>query len=103
MNSQRWVLSAAHCTINRDLIISFRVVVGTINHQTGTEFSLARVVNHPQYNRDTIANDVSLAQVQGTFTFSGNVNQIAMGSAFLGGGVNGNVAGWGATVTGKNL
>jgi secreted trypsin-like serine protease len=54
---QRWVLSAAHCTITRDLIISFRVVVGTLNRQTGTEFALSRVVNHPQYNRDTIANE----------------------------------------------
>jgi hypothetical protein len=45
---------------------------------------------------------VSLAQVQGTFTFSGTVNQVAMGSAFLGGGINGNVAGWGATTTGGN-
>lgn len=34
--------------------------------------------------------------------FSATVNQIAMGSAFLGGGVNGNVAGWGATTTGGN-
>jgi secreted trypsin-like serine protease len=56
--SNRWVLSAAHCTINRDLVISFRVVVGSVNHQTATEFSLARgVVNHPQYDRDTIANE----------------------------------------------
>jgi hypothetical protein len=45
---------------------------------------------------------VSLAQVQGTFTFSSTVNQVAMGSAFLSGGVNGNVAGWGATATGGN-
>lgn len=55
--SNRWVLSAAHCTINRDLIISFRVVVGTLNRDTGTEFTLARVVNHPQYDRETIANE----------------------------------------------
>ena len=30
---------------------------------------------------------MSLAQVQGTFVFSATVNQINMGSAFLGGGV----------------
>jgi secreted trypsin-like serine protease len=45
---------------------------------------------------------ISAAQVQGTFTFSGTVNQIAMGSAFMGGGNNGRVAGWGATTTGGN-
>lgn len=45
---------------------------------------------------------MSLAQVQGTFVFSSTVNQINMASAFLGAGVNGNVAGWGATATGGN-
>lgn len=45
---------------------------------------------------------VSLAQVQVPFVFSGTVNQIAMGSAFVGGGVNGNVAGWGAVATNGN-
>lgn len=55
--SNRWLVSAAHCTITRDLIISFRVVVGTIDHRTGTEFTLSRVVNHPSYNAATIANE----------------------------------------------
>ncbi|CRL04355.1 CLUMA_CG017448, isoform A [Clunio marinus] len=99
--SNSWVISAAFCTINRSNPTTFRVVVGTINSGSGgIVFSLNRVVNHPQYNANDVSNDVSLIQVQGTFTFSGAVNQVSLGSAFIGANVNGFVAGWGATAAG---
>jgi trypsin len=99
--NNRWVLSAAHCTIGRAQN-AVRVVVGTVLLNSGgvTHVS-SRIVNHPSYNSNTIANDVSVVQTATVIGFNSNVAAIALGSTQIGGGVTAIVTGWGGTaVTG---
>jgi trypsin len=99
--NNRWILSAAHCTIGRAQN-AVRVQVGTVLlNSGGVQHTSSRIVNHPSYNSNTIANDVSVVQTATTIGFNTNVQAIALGSAQVGGGVTAIVTGWGGTaVTG---
>ncbi|XP_059622972.1 trypsin alpha-3-like [Phlebotomus argentipes] len=93
----RTVLSAAHCTVGRG-VGAVRVVVGThLRLSGGVSHAVNRIVNHPSYNANTIAFDVSIVQTSATFTFNNNVRQWGIGSAHVGGGVTAVVSGWGQT------
>ncbi|XP_055692171.1 trypsin alpha-3-like [Lutzomyia longipalpis] len=95
--NDRWVVSAAHCFGGRgpnDVI----VVLGAQSRITGgTTYTLSQVIQHPQWNTQTIANDVAVLQTANPVTFTNLISPIDLGSAHVGGGVNGVVSGWGLT------
>jgi trypsin len=73
----------------------FRVVVGThLLNSGGVAHQSQRYVNHPSYNAQTIANDVSVIQTATTITFNSLAQAIGLGSNFVGGGVNAVISGW---------
>ncbi|KAG5681864.1 hypothetical protein PVAND_011271 [Polypedilum vanderplanki] len=100
---EHWVLSAAHCTINRTPA-NTRVVAGTVLLNGGANPQLhdvERIVNHPNYDSALIAQDVCVIRVTSPFIFTANVRAIPYASHFTGGGVDAVVSGWGGTaVTG---
>jgi trypsin len=95
--NNRWVGSAAHCTIGRTAANTVSVV-GT-NHRTsgGIAHSTSRIVNHPSYNANTLANDISMVFTASTIGFTSTVQPITLGSATVGGGVTSQASGWGQT------
>ncbi|XP_055708193.1 chymotrypsin-1-like [Phlebotomus papatasi] len=93
--SNRWVVSAAHCTINRNPGNTW-IVVGALQLSTGgTNVFTSQVVNHPGYQGSTLANDISLLQSRDTITSSNTVSPMAVGSDFVGAGAQATAAGWG--------
>lgn len=99
-SSYRWALSAAHCTVGRGQT-AVRVVVGSIFlNSGGVGHQSSSVVNHPQYNSQTIANDVSVVQTAVAITMNANVQIIALGGAATVGAVPAVFSGWGTTVNG---
>uniref|UniRef100_A0A1B0DKN2 Uncharacterized protein n=1 Tax=Phlebotomus papatasi TaxID=29031 RepID=A0A1B0DKN2_PHLPP len=95
--NNRWIVSAAHCTIGRSLANTISVL-GAISRTTGgTRFNSARIVNHPSYVSSTLAFDVSVVQTSTSVGFTNTIQPIALGSAFVGGGVTAVVSGWGIT------
>jgi trypsin len=95
--NNRWVGSAAHCTIGRTVANTVSVV-GTVSRTAGgVSHSSARIVNHPSYNGNTLANDISLVQTASTIAFTSAVQPITLGSATVGGGVSSTASGWGQT------
>lgn len=95
--NNRWVVSAAHCTIGRTTGNTI-VVLGAHSRTTGgTSFSLSNIVNHPDYHAPTIAWDVSVVQTANGISFTNLIQPIPLGSEFIGGGVTAVVSGWGLT------
>ncbi|KAJ6645258.1 Chymotrypsin-2 [Pseudolycoriella hygida] len=94
--NNRWVGSAAHCTINRTPD-NTRVRVGSIDRTTGgTLFQAAAIRNHPDFNQLDIINDVCTVQTSGIISFSLTVQPIALASNFIGTAAA-TVSGWGQT------
>uniref|UniRef100_A0A1B0DMV7 Peptidase S1 domain-containing protein n=1 Tax=Phlebotomus papatasi TaxID=29031 RepID=A0A1B0DMV7_PHLPP len=95
--NNRWIVSAAHCTVGRSLANTI-VVLGAHSRTTGgTRFNSNRIVNHPNYNSNTIANDVSVVMTTATIGQTNTIRPIALGSTHVGGGVTAVLSGWGLT------
>lgn len=93
--NNRWILSAAHCTVGR-LVANTQIVVGTIFLRSGGILhQTSAIIIHPEYNRTSISNDISVVQTTTTITFTTNVHQIGLGSSYVGGGVFALASGWG--------
>ena len=85
----------AHCTAPRT-VSNTRAVVGAIHRSTGgATHNLARFINHPQYQSQTLTNDVSLIQTVNNIAFNNMVAPVALGSSYVGGGVNAVATGFG--------
>lgn len=97
IHSTRWVVSAAHCTIGRTTGNTF-VVVGALQRLTGgVNHPTSAVVNHPNYNANTLANDISVVQTAGAIAMNANVAPIPLSRVNTGGGVAAVASGWGQT------
>ncbi|XP_059622535.1 trypsin-3-like [Phlebotomus argentipes] len=95
--NSRWVISAAHCTINSTPGNTI-VVLGAHSRTTGgNSFSLSTVINHPNFDDFSLAFDVSVLQTATTIAFNNLIQPIALGSEHIGGGITAVVSGWGMT------
>uniref|UniRef100_A0A1B0CRR5 Putative trypsin-like serine protease n=1 Tax=Lutzomyia longipalpis TaxID=7200 RepID=A0A1B0CRR5_LUTLO len=97
--NNHWLLCAAHCTQGppqNNYIFLGRHFRGS----GGTRFDIAQVINHPDYNPSTIANDVSVIRTTTPITFTNLIQPIALGQAHIGGGVTAILSGWGLTSAG---
>ncbi|MBL8331034.1 MAG: serine protease [Rubrivivax sp.] len=60
-----WVLTAAHC-VDEAPASAFEIFSGSDSlRQGGRRTGVARVVIHPEWNRERLQNDIALVQVQG--------------------------------------
>ena len=96
VHNTRWAVSVAHCTVGRTLA-NTRVVVGAHSRTDGTSHTVSIIRNHPNYNANTIANDISCLQTAAAITLNARVSTIALGATQIGGGVSAVVSGWGQT------
>ncbi|EAT42905.1 AAEL005614-PA [Aedes aegypti] len=103
--SSNWALSAAHCTVAPVSAGSATLRGGSSSRLTGgVIFAVAQIVNHPQYNANTINNDVSVLRTTTSFT-GANISPITIvpsGTNFAG-GTRSVVSGWGLTTPGGSL
>ncbi|XP_068898483.1 transmembrane protease serine 9-like [Tenebrio molitor] len=97
--TNEWVLTAAHCVYGVTL---FTIHLGSTTILTGDEnriiLSTATYTVHPQYNQNTLENDVGLIKLHMPITFTDYIQPIAIAST--GQTVEGSVvtaAGWGQT------
>ncbi|XP_072940406.1 trypsin, alkaline C-like [Epargyreus clarus] len=68
--NNRSILSAAHCFIG-DTINQWRIRVGSTNANSGgAVHNTNRILNHPNFNRVNLDNDVAILRSNTVFTFS---------------------------------
>lgn len=86
--SNRWIATASHCTINR-AHNAINVIVGTVTLNSGgvTHRSM-RIVQHPHFNTFTLQNDISLVQIENSFTLTAHIQTINLGIIVMVGGQN---------------
>ncbi|XP_065084072.1 chymotrypsin-2-like [Ochlerotatus camptorhynchus] len=91
----RYVLSAAHCSLNRTSA-NTRVVVGANLLTSGgiTHYS-TRFIIHEKFNNKTLDNDIMLVQTASLIAFNKLVQPIALGATYITTGSSALVSGWG--------
>jgi len=105
--NSNWIVTAAHCSVAS--INGYEVVAGEhhLQQNEGTEQSrsVAQIVRHPQYNSNTLANDIAVWRLNSPLTFNQWVaaaNVAPQGYAWTT-PRDVDVAGWGTLASGGNL
>ncbi|KXJ80213.1 hypothetical protein RP20_CCG025915 [Aedes albopictus] len=97
--SPRWVLTAAHCTVNRDPT-AYTVRAGSSDRTDGgVVVNVISVNPHPEYDSDNYNYDFSLLELAESIGFSRSIEAIALPEAdeAVEDGVMCTVSGWGDT------
>ena len=98
-------MTAAHCSVAS--ISGYTVVAGEhrLDQNEGSEQTktVAQIVRHPNYNSNTLANDIAVWRMNSAFTFGTYARAATLASA--GSTPSGNVvaAGWGTLSSGGSL
>lgn len=98
--SDRFILTAAHCYLQRFPNVSqYRVVVGAHekNGDDGQAYDAISIVRHEHYNGSTLIHDVALVQVNMSIEFYEGVAIIPLQRNFVDGVVRAVTSGWGKT------
>lgn len=100
--SDRWLLSAAHCTqeTNSQPANVFAVIGAHHHHRDGQPFRIDTIVNHPKYNPNWMTNDICVIRTAQQITFiRGIVQPLRLPSVDLENSTKRRVwiAGWGRT------
>lgn len=95
--NNRWVVSAAHCTIDRTPANTLVVVGTTFRLTGGVTHPVAQIRNHENYNGNTIAFDVCTVQTVNPIAFNAHTQPIPLATAHLQQSPTGIVSGWGVT------
>jgi secreted trypsin-like serine protease len=106
--SPTWILTAAHCVTNRTtgavIGINEITVTGgiTMRNDAGQLRLVAEIVRHPNYNAQTLENDVALIRLTAPLNFNVNVRPILLTNStnLANVGITGTVTGWGNTLDG---
>ncbi|XP_058975875.1 transmembrane protease serine 3-like [Musca domestica] len=95
--NDRYVLTAAHCVHgNRDEITIRLLQLDRLSRDPGITRKVVRTIVHPQYNPNTIVNDVALLKLESPVTFNDEIRPVCLPDANQTyDGKNAIVAGWG--------
>lgn len=111
--SDRWVLTAAHCTLREFGNSTYTLVVvgahnvsgnGEMFNGDGIVYNLTRIVKHPKYIYGTFGiNDLSLLRTSKAIQFNKFIKPIPIRKRFLNSGATVTVSGWGLVQVRKKL
>ncbi|XP_050067467.1 trypsin delta-like [Anopheles maculipalpis] len=95
--NQQWVITAASCVFGRTTSDT-RVVVGAYRlSQGGFNLGLRRIVIHPNFASQTLANDVAVVRVASLMVLSDAIQGVQLGSYNVNVAYGALVSGWGRT------
>lgn len=75
--NKKTVLTAAHCTVD-DTTSNIKVYVGSTSLDSGTKHDVQEILIHGNYDRHTLANDVSILHVSPDITLNSLVQTIPL-------------------------
>lgn len=92
--SDRWVVTAAHCTVNLKPT-GVTVYVGTVSIKEGDRYDVEKVISHEAYDGNWIRNDISLLKTQLTIQFNDRVQPIPIRMSRVSAREDAVASGWG--------
>uniref|UniRef100_A0A671UJP4 trypsin n=1 Tax=Sparus aurata TaxID=8175 RepID=A0A671UJP4_SPAAU len=104
--SDNFVLTAAHCDGDNDDDVPVRVVFGTHDlRKTGTVRHVEQRCKHPDYQNDTLENDIMLLKLSQSVPVGGTIRRIRLPPPNMNLQPNQlcRVAGWGVTEAGRSV
>lgn len=97
IHNTRWIVTAAHCTVGRTLANTLSVV-GTVNLSGGgITHPSASIANHPNFNANTLLNDIALVWTTQEIVRTPTVQSIPLSTVNTGSGTFAVITGWGLT------
>lgn len=97
IHNMRWIVTAAHCTVGRAIANTISVVGTNRLGEGGVQHATASIANHPNFNANTLANDISLVWTSVAMIRTPLVAPIPLGTGNTGSGIFAVVTGWGLT------
>lgn len=93
--NNRWILSAAHCVVNRTAA-SYVARVGTnVYNQGGAVYGISKFVAHPAFNAAVRSYDVALIQTKTNIIYNAYTKSITLAKSIKPAGSAATTAGWG--------
>jgi len=103
--NNNWIVTAAHCAVAS--VSGYQIVAGehNLSQNEGSEQtrSVSSITRHPNYNSNTLANDIAVMRVNSPFTFNANVQPANIPNAGFTPATNVVAAGWGTLTEGGSL
>lgn len=95
--SDRWVITAAHCTQREFTNTSNLVIVVAAHHiaNDGVTYQLEEIINHQGYNNVTVQNDISVLKTSQPIQLGTTVQIIPLCPKHVGGEEKSIISGWG--------
>lgn len=96
--SDRWIITAAHCTQGNFTNASNLVVVVGAHHivNDGETYQVQKIINHDDYSKYSVENDIAVLQTSEAIQFNDAVQPIALRGQYVEGGSESIISGWGA-------
>lgn len=103
--TNRFILTAAHCTTGLHAYPTFIVaVVGAVKrHFDGVTYRLDKIMRHEDFSMSTISNDISLLRTAQEIAFTDHIQPIALPTQDDMGNTQVIISGWGKTSAGNFL
>ncbi|XP_031171699.1 serine protease 27 isoform X1 [Sander lucioperca] len=106
--NREWVMSAAHC-FSSTSTSGWQVSLGRQNLQGNNpnevSRTVARIIFHPNYDRNTNNNDIALLRLSSPVTFTAYIRPVCLAASdsVFNSGTNSWITGWGALKEGVSL
>lgn len=94
--TNRWLLTAAHCTVNQKPFETLVAVVGTVELSSGgVRYEISAYEPHPNYRENRYGWDIALARTDKSIEYTNLVQPIALPTANVSPYVPVIISGWG--------
>lgn len=94
IHSKRWAIAPAYYMQGRSLWNTFAVFGTVLNNQGGFQYPIAEIRTHPNFNANTLDNNLALLYIEDGIDWYPYVHPIPLGTEYTRGGVIATVAGW---------